>query len=172
MATEPYTLRSALQREGVEVIYHDPNDSRDRAELFSAALSAADIAWVCRPNLCCYYLPLIRAQSTIPILYDTIDLHHLRMRAQAELEGNNEDSGWKRMEELEFACATAADATIVVTEHEAKVLRAYGTDPIAVVPTIHDIEPVGTRGFADTDGLIFIGGYNHTPNVDAAKWLD
>ena len=43
MPTEPYT--SALQREGVEVIYHDLNDSRNREELpFSAALSAADIA--------------------------------------------------------------------------------------------------------------------------------
>ena len=169
VAMEPYA--SDLQRRGVEVIYHDGNDPRNREALFFDALKTVDVVWICRPELCCQYLPRIRELSDVPVLYDTIDLHHLRIRSQAEHEGNPDNSAWERMEELEFACATAADATIVVTRHEANVLSAAGIGPIGVVPTIHDVELVGTRGFAATAGLLFIGGYNHTPNVDAAEWL-
>ena len=169
LAMEPYA--SDLQRRGVELFYSNRTDSRDWRSLFEDALKTADIAWVCRPGLCCKYLPLIRAHSEIPVVYDTIDLHHLRFRREAEHEGSNDDTLWQHMQELELACATAADATIVVTDAEADVLRASGIDPIAVVPTIHDVEAVGTNGFAATRGLIFIGGFNHTPNVDAVKWL-
>lgn len=169
VAMEPYA--SDMQRHGVEVVYHDSNDPRDRKSLFADALKTVDVVWICRPELCCQYLPIIRAHSRVPVLYDTIDLHHLRMRRQATHEGNDDDTAWKRMQELELACATAADATIVVTDEEASVLRASDTGPIAVVPTIHDVEAIGTMGYAATNGLIFIGGYNHTPNVDAAKWL-
>jgi glycosyltransferase involved in cell wall biosynthesis len=168
-AIEPYA--SELQARGIEIVYKDGDDPRSRIELFLDALKNVDVAWVCRPELCCEFLPLIRANSRIPILYDTIDLHHVRMRSQALLEGSSDDRVWKRMEQLELACARMADATIVVTEHEANILDQAGVERIGVVPTIHDIEMSGNRGFTETDGLIFIGGYNHAPNVDAAKWL-
>jgi GT2 family glycosyltransferase/glycosyltransferase involved in cell wall biosynthesis len=167
-ALEPYT--GELQDAGVEVLYYSEGDPRRWRELLLDALSTVDAAWICRPELCRKYLPAIRAHSDIPILYDTIDLHHLRLRRQVELEGTG-DAEWRRLEELELMCARAADGTVVVTESEAQVLRSAGIAPVAVVPTIHNVEPCAPRTFADTDGLIFIGGYNHTPNVDAARWL-
>ena len=167
-ALEPYA--GELQDAGVEVLHYSEGDPRRWRELLLDALSTVDAAWICRPELCRKYLPVIRAQSDIPILYDTIDLHHLRLRRQAELEGTG-DEEWRRLEELELMCARAADATVVVTDSEAQVLRSAGIGPVAVVPTIHDAEPCAPRAFADTDGIIFIGGYNHTPNVDAARWL-
>ena len=169
VAMEPYT--SELQRCGVEVVYKHHSDARDPKSLFLEALKVADIVWLCRPELCLRYVPLIRSHSEVPILYDTIDLHHLRMKRQAEHEGNGDDTEWIRMQELELTCALATDATVVVTEAEATVLRTFDIDPIAVVPTIHDVEPIRTMGYEATSGLIFIGGYSHTPNVDAAKWL-
>lgn len=167
-ALEPYA--GELQQAGVEVLYYSEGDPRRWRELLLDALSTVDAAWICRPELCRKYLPSIRAHSDIPILYDTIDLHHLRLRRQAELEGIGHTE-WQRLEDLELMCARAADATAVVTESEAQVLRSAGIEPVVVVPTIHNVEPCPLRTFEETDGIIFIGGYNHTPNVDAVRWL-
>lgn len=169
LATEPYA--SDLQRRGVELVYPEPTDARDWKSLFEDALRTVDIAWVCRPELCRKYLPIIRAHSALPVLYDTIDLHYLRLRREAEHQGRTDDTVWQHMQELELTCAAAADATVVVNHAEADILRAAGIDPIAVVPTIHDVETIGTNGFAATSGLIFIGGFAHAPNVDAVTWL-
>jgi hypothetical protein len=166
---EPYT--SELLSRGVEVLYSDSADGRDWRTLLVDALKAVDIVWLCRPELCCKCLPLIREHSNVPVLYDTIDLHHVRMRMQAAHENKNDDTAWKHMQEIELACAAAADATIVVTDEEAAVMRAAGIDVIGVVPTIHNMETIRTNGYSATAGLVFIGGYNHTPNVDAARWL-
>jgi glycosyltransferase involved in cell wall biosynthesis len=50
-------------------------------------------------------------------------------------------------------------------------LRERGVDNVFVVPTIHELEIEGERRFSETSGILFIGGYNHPPNVDAARWL-
>lgn len=168
-AMEPYT--SEMQARGIEVLYHSDGDSRRATALLADALPTVDVVWVCRPELCAKYLPSIRALSPIPILYDTIDLHFVRLRRQAEVEGSLDDAGWRAVEDLELTCGRAANGTVVVSATEADVLRAAGIRPIAVVPTIHDIELAVDRPFAASEGLLFIGGYNHVPNIDAARWL-
>ena len=167
-ALEPYS--GELEAEGVELLYHSDGDPRRWKELLLDALPTVDAVWICRPELCRKYLPVIRGHSNLPILYDTIDLHHLRLRRQAELEGRD-DAEWRRVEELELTCGRASDATIVVTESEATVFREAGIGPVAIVPTIHDVLLETHPPFESTQGLLFIGGYNHTPNVDAVKWL-
>ena len=40
---------------------------------------------------------------------------------------------------------------------------------IMILSTIH--EPLAeTKSFAERDGLVFIGGFRHPPNVDAVLW--
>lgn len=168
-AIQPYTAE--MQARGVEVLYHSDGDPRRSMALLADALPTVELTWVCRPDLCAKYLPTIRALSSIPILYDTIDLHFLRLRRQAEVEGSSDDTSWRTTEELELTCGRAADGTVVVSASEADVLRAAGIGPIAVVPTIHDLEPAVDRPFVASEGLLFIGGYNHVPNIDAARWL-
>ncbi|MEO7040212.1 MAG: glycosyltransferase [Candidatus Elarobacter sp.] len=168
-AMQPYTAE--MQARGIEVLYHSDGDSRRAMALLADALPTVELAWVCRPELCAKYLPAIRALSSIPILYDTIDLHFVRLRRQAEVEGSTDDASWRAIEDLELTCGRAANGTVVVSAAEADVLRAAGIAPIAVVPTIHDIEPALDRPFTATEGLLFIGGYNHVPNIDAAVWL-
>lgn len=166
-AMQPYAAE--LQAAGVELLHHTDGDARRARELLIEALPTVDVAWVCRPELCKTYLPLIRAHAGIPVVYDTIDLHHVRMRRQAEIEGGAAEP-WQKMEQLELTCARAADGTVVVSGEEAALLERAGVEPVAVVPTIHDVVPAGTRR-EDTAGLLFIGGYNHQPNVDAVEWL-
>ncbi len=168
-AMQPYTRE--LQQLGIEVLYHVDGEARRWKEMLNDALPTVDVAWICRPELCRKYLPEIRASSSIPVLYDTIDLHHVRLRREAELENRADDPTWRQVEALELACARAADATIVVSDIERTLLEAAGIRPVAVVSNIHDVVAGEPPSFERSSGLIFIGGYNHTPNVDAAEWL-
>jgi len=165
---QPYT--SDLQALGVEVVHH-VEGSRTPEERLRELLLTIDVAWVSRPELCEKWLPILRANSRIRVLYDTVDLHHVRVRRQAELEGTTESQPWKAIEALELACGQGSDATITVTEQEKSTLEAAGIHPVYVIPTIHNAKVTTPRNYAETSGLLFIGGYGHAPNIDAAQWL-
>lgn len=164
---DPYTRDLAVL--GVEVVYGRER-SPHRDDILRAILKRVDVAWICRPELCSYYLPIIRATGEIPVVYDTIDLHFERERKRAELEGLP-DAAWRKLQEVELQTARDADLVVTVTEKERQSLAEYGIGHVAVVPTIHDPEPHRSPSFAARSGIIFIGGYGHTPNVDAVQWL-
>src|SRR5581483_2618756 len=77
----------------------------------------------------------------------------------------------KALEALEIGLASAADATVVVTEQERDELQQRGIRDVRIIPTIHNRTEAPVPAFAERNGVMFIGGYNHVPNVDAARWL-
>jgi GT2 family glycosyltransferase/glycosyltransferase involved in cell wall biosynthesis len=166
-AHQPYT--GELQALGVGVLHHT-DGGMSMHEALEMVLPMLDLAWICRPELFEKYEPLVRRNAATKVLYDTIDLHFVRKRREWELHGGDE-SVWKALERIELAAARTADATIVVTEVERGLLVDRGIGSVHVVPTLHEPIAVDGRRFADTAGLLFIGGYSHTPNVDAAIWL-
>ena len=137
-----------------------------------------DIAWICRPELNEKYLPLIRSRENIKIIYDTIDLHYLRMKRAWELSPTKDVQGateWVNMQARELKIAHQVDLTITVTPVEKEILQQQGIDSVEVVPNIHLDHTSENRGF-DTSfsgrkNILFIGSYNHPPNVDAVLWL-
>jgi GT2 family glycosyltransferase/glycosyltransferase involved in cell wall biosynthesis len=163
---EPYT--SELQGLGVEVLHHVAQGRSPQAR-FEEALRRIDIAWISRPELFEKWAAHFRERG-IPVVYDTVDLHHVRLRRQAVLEGNRDDESWKAVEAMELSCALAAKATVTVSVQEKETLEAAGIRNVTVVPTIHDPK-IGSREFSASSGLLFIGGYRHAPNVDAVNWL-
>ena len=166
-ALQPYTAE--LQAMGVEVLHH-VHGCLPLQKVLGYVLPLLDYAWICRPELFAKYAKSIRRNGATRILYDTIDLHFIREQREAKLLGRADDS-WKATERKELDAALEADATIVVTEGEREILMERGIENVFVVPTLHDVEMQEPRDFKSTAGLLFIGGYNHTPNVDAAKWL-
>ena len=166
-AHQPYT--ADLQELGVGVLHHGDEGLGMQAAL-NAVLPMLDLAWICRPELFKKYEPLIRRNGATKVIYDTIDLHFVRMRREWEVRGGDA-SAWKQSEEIELAAARAADATIVVTEVERAVLEQREIRNVHVVPTLHESAAHSRRAFGETSGVLFIGGYSHTPNVDAALWL-
>lgn len=164
---QPYTLE--LQDMGIEVLYH-ADGGPSMKEALNEVLPALDFAWICRPELFGKYEPAIRRNARTRILYDTIDLHFMRKKREFEMNGGN-GAEWKEMERIELDAARRADATIVVTQTEADTLRQRDIGTVFVVPTLHEMELKRERRFAESAGLLFIGGYNHPPNVDAVCWL-
>ena len=168
---EPYT--SKIQQLGVEVLYNT-KEWQNPIDKLQERLSSIDIAWVCRPNLCSKYLAHIRKNPQITVIYDTIDLHFVRLKREWELSNQTDkllEESWQSLHNMEINMAKSVELTVVVTEIEKDTLKKLGVDNISVIPTIHDCYTGPFKSYEQRDGLLFIGGYQHTPNVDTVMWL-
>ena len=170
-----------LQRLGVEVYATDPQkldrsgisgiESIDLKRILSdrfyetAFLSFYDVAL--------QYLPEIRACSPgTKILIDTVDIHFVREQRMAEL--NSDKALLKKAEATkkdELYIYGKADAIITITDRDWDHIRDYlpGARHF-VIPNIHCVDegPIESDG---RSGLIFVGNFNHLPNVDAVKYF-
>ena len=118
-------------------------------------------------------LPLLRRHAPqARLLFDTVDLHFLRERRQAELSGDAAaHRAAERTRRQELALATAADVTLVVSAQEQALLQAALPGArVEVLSNLHRAGPPGP-GFAARSGLLFVGGFRHPPNVDAVCWF-
>ena len=115
----------------------------------------------------------IRAiHAEIPVLFDTVDLHHVRELKQAEIE-KSEAIRLRSIEtrRIELFLLNNVDATIVVSEKEKQYLEELSPDSkIVVVGTIHRLVR-SVIPFSERRGLLFVGSFAHTPNADAVEWL-
>ena len=118
-------------------------------------------------------LPLLRRHAPqARIVFDTVDLHHLREQREAEERGDPallRAAARTRTEEL--ALIGSVDRTWVVSPVEKALLAESAPGAIVdVVSNIHRVRGAGPA-MAARQGLLFVGGFRHPPNVDAAMWL-
>ena len=170
LRTEPYT--TTLQQLGVEVLYESEKQTSVSTAL-RERLALADVVWMGRPDIGNRYLPIVREFPRVPVLYDTHDLHYVRVRRELELKGIHDADkwlDWERLRDLELRVVREADVAMTVTDVERRVLEDEGVDNVFVMPNVHDSFGRNTP-FEETAGIIFIGGYVHGPNVDSVEWL-
>ena len=161
----------SLQQLGVECIYNpsvtNPIDYlKEKGKHLDAVLLSR--YYVAEP-----VMPFIREYCPkAQIIFDTVDLHYIRERRMAELA---EDKKLAKMAEItrqkELAVAKACDVTLVVSPYEVEVLAKELPElKVKVLTNIHEI--YGCRkSFSQRKDIMFIGGYQHTPNVDAVEWF-
>ena len=117
------------------------------------------------------------------VVYDTVDLHWLREARKAALAAAASDAVGtsngsvdlerlgprsRALRELELAMIRAADVTLVVSESErAQVQQDVPAATTMLIPTMHEVDP-NVLPPEDRAGIIFVGGFAHPPNVDAA----
>ena len=170
---EPYV--GMLQEKGIEVIYTQSGYGTPIEQQLQELLPLVDIAWICRPQLYEKYAPSIQEYDRIKLVYDTVDLHYLRLQRAGQFSnsGNSIESmrEWVRMQSRELQAAHEADLTIAIAETEKEILQEQQVGSLAVVPNIHSPYLGDSPSFADRKGLLFIGSYNHPPNVDGVLWL-
>jgi glycosyltransferase involved in cell wall biosynthesis len=162
-----------LQQMGVEVVY-GPTPFTEFIENYGKFY---DFVMLSRPRIGANFIELCQAYCTkAKIVYDTVDLHYLRLRRQAEYEEGELSDYYakisKEHEIIEKDLMESADTTLVVSEVEAKMLEKDGFENVEVISNIHSIVPVSYKKvFSDRNDLIFIGGYAHHPNIDGVKWF-
>ncbi len=168
----PYT--AALQQMGIEVLYGDVKAGRWFAK------NGRHLDWVllARPNIAPHYLDLVRRYTHARLLYYTHDLHFVRELGRHETTGDPQalrDGNYLRAVETDLfrrvdcVLTPSADEVPVIQElapgQEVRVLKPYFFNGLSV-----EHGATGPR-LSSRDAIIFVGGYDHLPNVDAAQVL-
>lgn len=159
--------------EGFEVLYRFPN-RQGMIKILMNRLHRIDIAWLCKPHNNEEFKFIFERKKDIRWIYDTIDLHFLRLQREGDLSKDEaviQSANAVKVIELEIA--KHADVTLAITNDEKVILQNEQINNIVVIPNIHEIKvtPGEVSSFSKRSGLLFIGGYLHKPNVDAAEWL-
>lgn len=161
----------SLQRLGIECVYAPHYLSVH--QFLKKHSSEYGFVMLCRPYVAIRYLDLLRhIAPEARIIYDTVDLHYLRERRQAEVEKNPlMAERAERTREDELKLIRGSDATIVVSPVEQKMLTVDAPDAnVHVVQLVIPEEPQGP-GFETRRDLLFIGSYQHPPNVEAVLYF-
>jgi GT2 family glycosyltransferase/glycosyltransferase involved in cell wall biosynthesis len=165
----PYT--EALQALGVEALYHpfvaDPVAwLREHGATLDAIVLSRHYIAVNYVGPARLYAPRAR------LIFDTVDLHYLREERAAALEGKTELArlaAQTRAQELKLMRTT--DVTLVVSAAEKRLLDAELPGArIEVLSNVHAVHGCRTP-FAARSDLVFVGGFQHPPNVDAVCWF-
>ncbi|MDN3587419.1 glycosyltransferase [Pedobacter aquatilis] len=157
---------------GVDVLLNSP-DRNGLLYNLDGLKKHIDFAWISRPILNIEFRKILKSNRKIKIIFDTVDLHFVRMLRQAEKEQNEKlNKKAIKFKKIELNLAKEADATLVVTDTELKLLEQEGINNITVIPNVHALSiPETEIKFENRKGIVFIGGYKHEPNVDAVIWL-
>lgn len=162
---------TVLQRNGIEVLYA-PYVTSVKQHLKECG-SRYDLAFLFRPGVVERHLKAIRQHCPkAKVLFETADLHHLRMYREADLYNDlNKRRSADEMKERELTAINSVDATIIRSTAEFEILRPLVPHAkIHVFPLIMDTK--GTvKGFTERKDIVFVGGYQHTPNIDAVKYF-
>ena len=169
--TEPNRTReAALQALGVET---RRGTWRDFAGWIARNGAALDHVLLSRPDVAERYLPLLRRASSARVTFYGHDLHYARMRQHAVTE---HDPRMARTAErmLRRERRVWRDADVVLYPSQTEVDRVAALEPGVAARTV---QPYGFADFAPPRAalsgqtLLFVAGFAHSPNEDAACWL-
>lgn len=170
-AAERDEAARALERQGVEIVVAGSRDAALRwwydrgADVDMVVLSRLPVA------LHAFRLARRYAEQAM-LVFDTVDLHFLRVSRGAQLQASLEDAAWaEQLRAMEIGLIRKADRTFVVSPYEKSLLQELV--PQAQVDVVSTIQPMHGRAapFDAREGMIFLGNFEHAPNVDAAQWL-
>ncbi|MEO5717601.1 MAG: glycosyltransferase [Chthoniobacterales bacterium] len=106
------------------------------------------------------------------VIFDTVDLHFLRTHREAELtrDPTIQEEG-RAKEEAEYGLIDRADETWVVSTAEQELLAQARPDTVVhVISNIVD-SPGSAVPFSARRDFLFIGSFQHTPNIDAVLFF-
>jgi len=118
-------------------------------------------------------LPRIKMlQPGCPVIIDTVDVHYLRFSLKYQLTKDlldQEKAEKIKKEELEIY--QKADVVITVTDEDGRVL--LDDCPNLICRTVSNIHLlVSGPNNSDQNGIVFVGGFSHEPNIDAVLFFN
>ncbi|MCI0462512.1 MAG: glycosyltransferase, partial [Gemmataceae bacterium] len=156
-----------LQRLGVEC-RHQPHDP-SIAEHLRRHGALYDAVIVLRGPVAAKHLDAIAELAPqARVIFHTTDLHYLREQRQAEIEQSAARARQaERTKKQELSCIQRSDCTVVVSQFEKDMLAAeLPRANVYFFPYMLDVKGCAAP-FGQRHGLMFLGGFNHPPNVDA-----
>jgi len=179
----------ALQRIGIECIYTplDSSPMKDSHPAIDYTIPLAqslemylerqgrryDAVMISRAPVAARYLDSVRRHCPqARVIFNTVDLHFLREERRAQTSGDPEQlrsAQIRRGQELELM--RKSDVTIVVSSAEKKILKQIDRE-LRVEWILPPREFDRTeRPYSTRKDILFVGGFRHPPNIDAAVYL-
>ena len=168
---EPYTTK--LQQMGILVLY-GPKYAENIEEWLLQNIQYFDVFYLNRPHITIKYIDLIKEYARGRIIYYGHDLHFMRVKREYEL--NKDIKTLKEAEkwmEKEFYIMHKTDMNYYPSELErTEINRLDASIPVkAITAYIYDDVRDIEYDVRERNGLLFVGGFGHDPNLDAVIWF-
>lgn len=169
---QPYT--GVLQNMGIEVLVGE-HFARNLNRWLQDKAQYINTVYIHRPLIAEMFLPHLRKMQPQPkIVFFGHDLHYLRVgREEDVLETQDPATGAAQWKAREFAIFDQVDTVYYPSSHEVETIRAErpALNVRAIPLYVFDdmiIPEYAPRGARD---LLFVGGFNHLPNIDGLHWF-
>lgn len=162
-----------LQRLGIEVIYGGEY-ARGFDDWIQKNGQHIDFAFLSRPYVSAEFIPGLSAYSRAKLLYFGVDLHFARANKEFELTGDRrllaeadyireeELKIWRSVDVVYYPSYTETETVLsMLPTARAQTLPAYYYPALAEPPPLPNARK----------DLLFVAGFGHPPNVDAATWF-
>ncbi len=172
-----YTPR--LQQMGIEVLC-GPEYARGFKAWIAENGRFLNYVLLSRPHVSIEFIEPLRKHTSARLLYYGHDVHHLRIREERKVNPARtglprEEKYWKA---LEHSAWKAVDVIYYPSASETEYVRNWlaANEGRALARTLpvfafdmfrEDVQ----RGLSQRDGILFVAGFGHPPNVDGAVWL-
>ena len=166
-------LRTLVNYENAESKFSIIHTSRAVRDYLIAHGSTLDAVVLSRCDFARKHIADVRLHAPQSrIIFDTVDLHYLREDSEARLTRDPEmRRKAQEKQRLEHELIDQADETWVVSPVEQQLLQQkWPAKSIQLVSNIVDI-PGSKTPFALRRDYLFIGGFQHRPNIDAVLFF-
>jgi len=171
---QPYT--SELQQMGIEVLY-GRGFHRHWKRWLAAHGKDFDYVYLSRPHIARKYLAHVRRHSSAKLFYSGHDLHYLREERHYQLDGKRSHlQAARKLACWEEEILRQVDIGYFFSAFEIEEVRrrfpgvAVRTIPLYLFDQMQ-MENYSLISFDNREGLLFVGGFMHAPNVDAVRWF-
>lgn len=168
-----------LQQAGIEVVYGAEHVGKFGDWLRDCGREL-DAVLLSRPHVAVEFIEAVRRHCRAPVLYYGHDVHYLRMDERLRMQPDDAALRAERncVLQQEHRMWRSADAVYYPSEDETRHVRAW-LDANAPKVRCHTVPAYAYPAPPDTSGanpgacagLMFVAGFGHPPNVDAAEWL-
>jgi glycosyltransferase involved in cell wall biosynthesis len=133
-----------------------------------------DAVFLSRPSVASEYLPALEEFPSCRLLFYGHDLHHERLTRQYEI--SQDPSLLPEIEQAkaeEIAVWSRVHVSFYLSDEEVARVRALvpGADARRMCAPIFDESSLHATAPDGRFGLLFVAGFAHAPNTDAACWL-
>ncbi len=169
---EPYT--SMLENSGIEVLYGEYY-----ANHFDSWLDLNgkyfDFVYLLRPHIAIKYIDKMKKYTEATIFYNGTDFHFLRMQREYDITQDPQLlENLQNTKKDEMHLFEKSDCVLTISEYEKDYFNEkFSPWNVELIPTyIYNEElPLSHNSFINRDGLLFVGGFVHKPNLEGVKWF-
>ena len=170
---EPYT--TILQQKGMEVLYGNSYKDNNLEIWLQQNIKYFKYIYLQRPDITIKYIDLIKKYYSGKIIYFAHDLHYIRLSREYNITHDlNKKEQSNFMKKIETDIFKKVDIIHVVGNYEYKILKEqYKNKTISNIPIyIYEKQETNVeKKFAKRKDLLFVGNFEHSPNLDAILWF-